>query len=221
MIVGVRSIGAVAEAQVNASAPNRIPAFEERPTNRRVAAARRIVSEVPDENSLTVTLARLKKSIELGPVGNAVKQTDVIPGGIYETLAKVGEVFSRPVRAERFLSYPGVAELADNPKLLALRADPQIQRMLQEGKLWALLQDDRLIQAANDPELAAQVKKFDLRKALDYAAIGGLSAEIRGKLATARPATLGAAARISGVTPAALVALLQYVVKRRPAARAA
>ena len=52
------------------------------------------------------------------------------------------------------------------------------------------------------------------------AAVGSLSAEIRGKLAAARPATLGAAARISGVTPAALVALLQYV-KRRPDARAA
>ena len=49
------------------------------------------------------------------------------------------------------------------------------------------------------------------------AAVGSLSAEIRGKLAAARPATLGAAARISGVTPAALVALLQYV-KRQPAA---
>jgi tRNA uridine 5-carboxymethylaminomethyl modification enzyme len=59
-----------------------------------------------------------------------------------------------------------------------------------------------------------------LPDALDYAAVGGLSAEIRGKLATARPATLGAAARISGVTPAALVALLQYV-KRRPEPRAA
>jgi tRNA uridine 5-carboxymethylaminomethyl modification enzyme len=55
---------------------------------------------------------------------------------------------------------------------------------------------------------------------LDYAAVGSLSAEIRGKLAAARPATLGAAARISGVTPAALVALLQYV-KRRPENRAA
>jgi tRNA uridine 5-carboxymethylaminomethyl modification enzyme len=55
---------------------------------------------------------------------------------------------------------------------------------------------------------------------LDYAAIGGLSAEISGKLAAARPATLGAAARISGVTPAALVALLRYV-KRRPETRAA
>ncbi len=59
-----------------------------------------------------------------------------------------------------------------------------------------------------------------LPDALDYGAVGGLSAEIRGKLAAARPATLGAAARISGVTPAALVALLQYV-KRRPEPRAA
>jgi tRNA uridine 5-carboxymethylaminomethyl modification enzyme len=56
-----------------------------------------------------------------------------------------------------------------------------------------------------------------LPAALDYAAVGGLSAEIRGKLALVRPATLGAAARISGVTPAALVALLQHV-KRRPEA---
>jgi tRNA uridine 5-carboxymethylaminomethyl modification enzyme len=54
-----------------------------------------------------------------------------------------------------------------------------------------------------------------LPEALNYAAIGGLSAEIRGKLAATRPATLGAAARISGVTPAALVSLLQFV-KRRP-----
>jgi tRNA uridine 5-carboxymethylaminomethyl modification enzyme len=50
---------------------------------------------------------------------------------------------------------------------------------------------------------------------LDYAAVGSLSAEVRGKLAAARPATLGAAARMSGVTPTALIALLQYV-KRRP-----
>jgi tRNA uridine 5-carboxymethylaminomethyl modification enzyme len=51
---------------------------------------------------------------------------------------------------------------------------------------------------------------------LDYSAVGSLSREISGKLAAARPATLGAAARISGVTPAALVALLKHV-KRRPA----
>ncbi|MBM3508635.1 MAG: tRNA uridine-5-carboxymethylaminomethyl(34) synthesis enzyme MnmG [Alphaproteobacteria bacterium] len=49
---------------------------------------------------------------------------------------------------------------------------------------------------------------------LDYAGIGGLSAEIRLKLDEARPTTLGAAARISGVTPAAVTALLAHVKKR-------
>jgi tRNA uridine 5-carboxymethylaminomethyl modification enzyme len=46
---------------------------------------------------------------------------------------------------------------------------------------------------------------------LDYGAIGSLSMEVRSKLAATRPATLGAAARISGVTPAALTALLRHV----------
>jgi tRNA uridine 5-carboxymethylaminomethyl modification enzyme len=46
---------------------------------------------------------------------------------------------------------------------------------------------------------------------LDYGAIGGLSIEVRSKLAATRPATLGAAARISGITPAALTALLRHV----------
>lgn len=46
---------------------------------------------------------------------------------------------------------------------------------------------------------------------LDFAAVSGLSTEIREKLNQARPATLGAAARISGVTPAALTALLAHV----------
>jgi tRNA uridine 5-carboxymethylaminomethyl modification enzyme len=57
-----------------------------------------------------------------------------------------------------------------------------------------------------------------LPRDLDYAAVGSLSHEIRTKLAAAQPATLGAAARISGVTPAALAALLRYVKRREPAA---
>jgi tRNA uridine 5-carboxymethylaminomethyl modification enzyme len=49
---------------------------------------------------------------------------------------------------------------------------------------------------------------------LDYRKLPNLSAEIRSKLDAARPATLGAAARISGVTPAALTALLRHVRRR-------
>jgi tRNA uridine 5-carboxymethylaminomethyl modification enzyme len=46
---------------------------------------------------------------------------------------------------------------------------------------------------------------------LDYAALTALSIEVRTKLAQHRPATLGAAARISGVTPAALTVLLRHI----------
>ncbi len=50
---------------------------------------------------------------------------------------------------------------------------------------------------------------------LDYDAIGGLSNEVRSKLKAVRPITLGQAARIEGVTPGALTALLGYVKRVR------
>ena len=48
---------------------------------------------------------------------------------------------------------------------------------------------------------------------LDYSGIGGISNEVREKLMTTRPATLGQASRIEGVTPGALTALLAYIRK--------
>jgi tRNA uridine 5-carboxymethylaminomethyl modification enzyme len=50
--------------------------------------------------------------------------------------------------------------------------------------------------------------------ALDYDAIGGLSTELRQKLAAHRPASLGAASRIQGMTPAALASILASARKR-------
>jgi tRNA uridine 5-carboxymethylaminomethyl modification enzyme len=50
---------------------------------------------------------------------------------------------------------------------------------------------------------------------LDYDQIGSLSTEVREKLKAARPASLGAAQRISGVTPAALTILLRHVRRHR------
>jgi tRNA uridine 5-carboxymethylaminomethyl modification enzyme len=51
---------------------------------------------------------------------------------------------------------------------------------------------------------------------LDIAALSGLSTEVREKLARTRPATLGAAARIPGVTPAAIGALLGHLRRHAP-----
>jgi tRNA uridine 5-carboxymethylaminomethyl modification enzyme len=54
---------------------------------------------------------------------------------------------------------------------------------------------------------------------LDYLAIAGLSTEVRQKLAEIQPTTVGQAARIPGVTPAAISILLVHLKKRSLAAR--
>ncbi|GAB6068621.1 tRNA uridine-5-carboxymethylaminomethyl(34) synthesis enzyme MnmG [Methylothermus subterraneus] len=53
-----------------------------------------------------------------------------------------------------------------------------------------------------------------LPKTLDYHAVTGLSNEVREKLASHKPATLGQAARIPGVTPAAISLLLVHLKKK-------
>ena len=70
---------------------------------------------------------------------------------------------------------------------------------------------------------AAEVESFrrdeDLRLSsdLDYGAIGGLSTECREKLSAVRPASLGQAARIEGVSAGALTALLAHVRRAKAA----
>ena len=64
---------------------------------------------------------------------------------------------------------------------------------------------------ALDVEAFKRDEDLRLDPALDYARVGGLSNEVREKLAAARPVTLGQASRIEGVTAGALTALLAHV----------
>ena len=54
---------------------------------------------------------------------------------------------------------------------------------------------------------------------LDYTQVAGLSHEVRQKLAEARPATIGLAGRLPGMTPAAVSILLVHLKKRSHSAR--
>jgi len=67
---------------------------------------------------------------------------------------------------------------------------------------------------AQEIERARRNEETVLPENLDYATLKGLSHEVRQKLAEGRPATLGQAARIPGVTAAALSVLLVHLKKR-------
>ncbi len=63
----------------------------------------------------------------------------------------------------------------------------------------------------NDIEVFKKDENIKIRKDIDYRKIGGLSREMIAKLEKYRPETLGEASRISGVTPAAVIAILGYM----------
>ncbi len=67
----------------------------------------------------------------------------------------------------------------------------------------------------DEVERAAHFENLKLPDDLDYAQVTALSFEVRQKLARHRPATLGGASRISGVTPAAVSLLLVHLKKGR------
>ena len=168
IVAGVRVVGTLADARVHNQAISR--ETDQSPTLHALDVRRRFLSD-PNAGSaaLATSLARLKNSLELGLLGNAVKQTDPVPLKTYETLGKVGSVFSSPERVQKFLTFPGARELSENPKIVALRDDPAISEMIAQGRFLDLLHNQRIIDAANDPALEDQIKKFDLQKALDYA----------------------------------------------------
>jgi tRNA uridine 5-carboxymethylaminomethyl modification enzyme len=67
----------------------------------------------------------------------------------------------------------------------------------------------------DEVERSAAHEQTPLPADLDYAQVHALSFEVRQKLQRHRPATLGQASRISGVTPAAISLLLVHLKKKR------
>jgi len=103
------------------------------------------------------------------------------------------------------LAFPDIS-FADleriDPGLAAI--EPDIRDQIERDALYAQYLDR---QAAD----VGQLRRDESRKIpedFDVSALSGLSAELKGKLARARPATLAQAGRIEGMTPAALALIL-------------
>ncbi len=96
--------------------------------------------------------------------------------------------------------WPGIASLSpDHGETLSIEAGYAVYLGRQEADIEAFRRDESLTLPAD----------------LDYKALPGLSSELGVKLDLAKPETLGAAARIPGVTPAALTLLLGHVGRRK------
>lgn len=68
-----------------------------------------------------------------------------------------------------------------------------------------------LVRQAREIRQLDQESRINLPLDLDYRKIGGLSREMQERLEAVRPVSFGAAQRIPGVTPSALMAILAYI----------
>jgi tRNA uridine 5-carboxymethylaminomethyl modification enzyme len=112
--------------------------------------------------------------------------------------------------ALELLAYPGigVARLAAIwPELGAIRAD-----VVRQLEIEAAYQGYLQRQAA-DIAAFRREESLALPAGLDFAALSGLTTELKQALSRVQPTTLGAAARIPGMTPAALTLLYRHARK--------
>jgi tRNA uridine 5-carboxymethylaminomethyl modification enzyme len=144
-------------------------------------------------------------------------------------LAKLGQPLVRETHAIDLLRRPEVSY--DDLQLVApvafgaagtpgaeWRSD---ERLLQQVSLQVEVQakySGYLKRQREEIDRAQRNEDLVLPADLNYAEVGGLSNEVRQRLRDVRPATLGQAARIPGLTPAAVSLLLVHLKKRAHAA---
>jgi tRNA uridine 5-carboxymethylaminomethyl modification enzyme len=110
--------------------------------------------------------------------------------------------------AFELLSYPDIG-IADIARIWPRFGDlaPKIAEQLEIDAKYEVY----LGRQAADVESYRRDEGLALPDDLDYAALPGLSNEVRHKLQTHRPRTIGQAARLDGVTPAALTLLVAHL----------
>ncbi len=134
-----------------------------------------------------------------------------------DALAKSGIAINRDGKrrtAYQLLAFPGIDAAALSQVWPDLKAIPAalFERLAVDSVYASYLQRQEA-----DVAMLRKDEDVPLASLHSYEDVPGLSTEVRQKLAKHRPATLGQAARIDGITPAALMILLGQVKRRRAA----
>lgn len=105
------------------------------------------------------------------------------------------------------ISYADLARISPPPRRLSEDLVEEIETLIKYSG-YVKRQEAEL-------ERMRKVEEREIPADVDFDLVKGLSAEVRDKLKKIRPATLGQAGRISGVTPSAVSILLVHLEKRR------
>ena len=152
------------------------------------------------------------KSIWVSPRNLPASESERVLGKAIEHEYSLAELLRRPD-----VSYDGLMSLADgryasdtvSRETLGDARDAVLEQIEISAKYSGYIDRQK-----DEVQRASHYEQLRLPDDLDYLQVTALSFEVRHKLQTHRPETLGQASRISGVTPAAVSLLLVHLKKR-------
>lgn len=119
--------------------------------------------------------------------------------------ASLADILKRPA-----VSYGGLFEALEGA-IPQLDADLNLNQQIQDQVEISIKYSGYIDRQAQEIARQEFNEGFPLPESLDYSLVRGLSKEVQQKLGDQKPETLGQAARISGVTPAAISLLLVHL----------
>ncbi len=142
------------------------------------------------------------RSCRLKPSDLPQAEAETLLGGGFSKAATLLELLARPsVRYRDLISLPTFGPGVDDPKV--------IEQLEVEAKYAGYIEHQQ-----REIERQMVNESVKLPDDFDYEKVRGLSLEVREKLIKQRPATLGQAGRISGITPAAISLLLIHLKRK-------
>lgn len=144
-----------------------------------------------------------------------MRNQSVEPTEINPTLEQLGSSpIHQKVKIAGILSRPQVqiGDLISNiSSIAAFVADHDIDRESIEQAEIQLKYDGYIQKEQENADKLSRLEDIKLRDDFDYRALNSLSAEAKEKLSKVRPATLGQASRISGISPSDISVLMVYL----------
>jgi len=194
----------------------------------RLTEAGRTLGLVDDRRWAAFSTKRERLERELQRLRSTWVRPATLPAADAERL--VGKALEHEYALADLLRRPGVDfdAVAEAARIASGAAGHAVSRETLRAE-WGAAEADAVIEQAevtvkyagyidkqkDEVERAAAFEHLKLPDDLDYGQVHALSFEVRQKLSRHRPATLGQASRISGITPAAISLLLVHLKKGR------
>lgn len=156
---------------------------------------------------LTELELRRLKGLRLKPADIPTQWSERVLGGPPARDYSAFELLLRPE-----VAYDELLEIAGVPDWTGLddRLPGQVRAQIEVHAKYA----GYIERQQDEVERQRRNEETRLPEDLDYVQVAGLSHEVRQKLSEARPATLGQAGRLPGITPAAISILIVHLKKR-------